>query len=98
MWHGAWGNFGLRIADFGLRIWASIGHRAWDMEKYSWQEAAGSRQNQEDRSQRSEVRSQRSDIRGLRSGINLISDLRLLTSVIDDFYDSNGYGFDDLTS
>ena len=55
-------------------------------------------QKSEVRSQRTEVRGRRSEVRGLRSGINLISDLRLLTSVIDDFYDSNGYGFDDLTS
>ncbi len=32
-------------------------------------------------------RNQRSEIRRQRSGVNLISDLRLLTSVTDDFYD-----------
>ena len=36
-------------------------------------------------------RTQRSDIRGLRSGIELISDLRLLTSAIDGFYDLNDF-------
>jgi hypothetical protein len=38
-----------------------------------------------------------SDIRGLRSGIKLISDLRLLTSAIDGFYDLNDFNdFNDL--
>ncbi|MFA9434294.1 MAG: hypothetical protein ACERKR_06415 [Deltaproteobacteria bacterium] len=48
-------------------------------------------------------RNQRSEIRRQRSGVKLISDLRLLTSVIDDFYgfyDFCGfydfYGFCDL--
>jgi hypothetical protein len=36
-------------------------------------------------------RLQRSDIRGLRSGIKLISDLRLLTSAINGFYDLNDF-------
>jgi hypothetical protein len=36
-------------------------------------------------------RNQRSEIRRQRSGVKLISDLRLLTSVIDDFYDFNGF-------
>jgi len=39
-------------------------------------------------------RNQRSEIRRQRSGVKLISDLRLLTSVINDFYDF--YGFYDL--
>ncbi len=51
-----------------------------------------------DRGRRSEVRDQTSEVR-----VKLISDLRLLTSVIDDFNDLNGlndfydfYGFNDL--
>ncbi len=55
-----------------------------DRGKESWQEAASSK---------------RSEIRRQRSGVNLISDLRLLTSVIDDSYDFNDfydfYGFYD---
>ncbi|MES0350875.1 MAG: hypothetical protein ABUK19_09165, partial [Desulfobacteria bacterium] len=35
------------------------------------------------------ARNQRSEIRRQRSGVKLISDLRLLTSMIDDFYDLN---------
>ncbi len=35
------------------------------------------------------VRNQRSEIRRQKSGVKLISDLRLLTSMIDDFYDLN---------
>ncbi len=53
--------------------------------------------------QRKAGRNQRSEIRRQRSGVKLISDLRLLTSVIDDFNDLNGlndfydfYGFNDL--
>ena len=46
--------------------------------------------------QRTEGRSQRSEVRGQRSGIKPISDLRLLTSVIDDFNDFND--FNDLAS
>ena len=34
---------------------------------------------------------QKSEIRRQRSGVKLISDLRLLTSVIDDFYDFCGF-------
>ncbi len=37
--------------------------------------------------------SQRSEIRRQKSGVKLISDLRLLTSVIDDFYDFNGFNY-----
>jgi hypothetical protein len=43
------------------------------------------------RGQMTASRTQRSDIRGLRSGIKLISDLRLLTSTIDGFYDLNDF-------
>jgi hypothetical protein len=39
-------------------------------------------------------RNQRSEIRRQRSGLKLVSDLRLLASVIDGFYDF--YGFNDL--
>ncbi|MEE9122529.1 MAG: hypothetical protein V3U56_14805 [Syntrophobacteria bacterium] len=39
--------------------------------------------------QRSEVRRQKSEVRRQRSGVKLISDLRLLTSVIDDLNDLN---------
>jgi hypothetical protein len=47
--------------------------------------------------QRADCRNQRSEIRRQRSGINLISDLRLLTSMIDDFYAFYGFnGFKDL--
>ena len=44
--------------------------------------------------QRADCRNQRSEIRRQRSGVKLISDLRLLTSMIDDFYAF--YGFKDL--
>ena len=36
-------------------------------------------------------RDQRSEIRCLRSGVKLISDLRLLTSTMDDFNDLNDF-------
>ncbi len=39
------------------------------------------------------VRNQRSEIRRQKSGVKLISDLRLLTSMIDDFYDFNDLPF-----
>ena len=44
-----------------------------------------------DRGRRTDGRIQRSEIRCQRSGIELISDLRLLTSVMDGFYDLNGF-------
>ncbi len=51
--------------------------------------------------QQAASREQRAEIRRQRSGVKLISDLRLLTSVIDDFYDFYDfygfYGFYDLT-
>jgi len=47
--------------------------------------------------QRADCRNQRSEIRRQRSGVKLISDLRLLTSMIDDFCAFYGfYGFNDL--
>jgi hypothetical protein len=51
------------------------------------------------RSMEYRVRNQRSEIRRQRSGVKLISDLRLLTSVIDDFYEFNDLnGFNDFNS
>ena len=44
--------------------------------------------------QRADCRNQMSEIRGQRSELKLISDLRLLTSMIDDFYAF--YGSNDL--
>jgi len=42
--------------------------------------------------------SKKSEVRGQRSEVKLISDLRLLTSLIDDFYDFYGLnGFNGLT-
>jgi len=38
-----------------------------------------------------EGRGQISEVRRQRTGVKLISDLRLLTSVIDDFYDFYGF-------
>jgi hypothetical protein len=58
---------------------SSMEHGAWRVGK-----SAGS-------GQRTASRTQRSDIRGLGSGIKLISDLRLLTSVINDFYGLNDF-------
>ena len=52
-------------------------------------------QRAEIRRQRAEGRKERSEIRRQRSGVLLISDLRLLTSVIDGFYDF--YDLNDLT-
>ena len=47
--------------------------------------------------QRADCRLQKSEVRRQRSGVKLISDLRLLTSVIDDFYAFyDFYGFYDL--
>ena len=43
------------------------------------------------RKQRAAGRNQRSEIRRQRSGVKLISDLRLLTSVIDDFNGFNDF-------
>ena len=51
----------------------------------AWGNTAGSEQL--------EIRGQRSDVKGQRSGVKLISDLRLLTSVIDDFNGFNGFPF-----
>ena len=39
--------------------------------------------------QRAEIRDRRSEIRGQWTGLKLISDIRLLTSEIDDFNDFN---------
>jgi hypothetical protein len=57
-------------------------------------EVGGRGQTTEGRRQTAEDRNQRSEIRRQQSGVKLISDLRLLTSVIDDFYAF--YGFNDL--
>jgi hypothetical protein len=48
-----------------------MGHRAWGIEHGEIQRIAG--------------RNKRSEIRGQKSGVKLISDLRLLTSVIKGF-------------
>jgi hypothetical protein len=49
--------------------------------------------------QQAASRTKRSEIRCLRSGVKLISDLRLLTSVMDDFNDLNEFNaFNELTN